>query len=165
MPKTLDSLIVLWCPNDQQTGNTGVLQGEKCLVRIYVEPEAEEQTFSRVDLDSMTSTPASDIIERKRGAVELSAPYHSFAWGVKRNGRPQGRWSGKHITIAKVEDAAGASLARLFPNFKDADDNRWGSVINRAKNGDEAAMSAERSPSWISLSLARTSWTVMIRSR
>lgn len=43
---------------------------------------------------------------------------------------------------AKVEDAAGASLARLFPNFKDADDNRWGSVINRAKNGDEAAMSA-----------------------
>jgi len=43
---------------------------------------------------------------------------------------------------AKVEDAASASLARMFPNFKDADDNRWGSVINRAKNGDEAAMSA-----------------------
>ncbi|MGC9454632.1 MAG: BREX system P-loop protein BrxC, partial [Phycisphaerae bacterium] len=43
---------------------------------------------------------------------------------------------------AKVEDAANASLARMFPNFKDADDNRWGSVINRAKNGDEAAMSA-----------------------
>ena len=43
---------------------------------------------------------------------------------------------------ARVEDAAGASLVRLFPNFKDADDNRWSSVINRAKNGDEAAMSA-----------------------
>lgn len=43
---------------------------------------------------------------------------------------------------AKVEEAAKASLARMFPNFKDADDNRWSSVINRAKNGDEAAMSA-----------------------
>ncbi len=46
------------------------------------------------------------------------------------------------ILSAKVEDAAGASLARLFPNFKDADDSRWHSVISRAKNGDEAAMSA-----------------------
>jgi len=43
---------------------------------------------------------------------------------------------------AKVEDAARASLVRMFPNFKDADDNRWSSVINRAKNGDEGAMSA-----------------------
>lgn len=43
---------------------------------------------------------------------------------------------------AKVEDAASASLARLFPNFKDADDSRWHTVINRAKNGDEAALSA-----------------------
>jgi hypothetical protein len=44
--------------------------------------------------------------------------------------------------VAKVETAAQASLDRLFPNFKDADDNRWSSVINRAKNGDEAALSA-----------------------
>ena len=106
MPNTLDSLIVLWCANDQKTGNPQILQGEKCRVNIYEEPEAEEQTFSRVDLGTMTSSPASDIIERTRGAVELSAPYHSFAWGVKRNGRPQGRWSGKHIKIAKVGDAA-----------------------------------------------------------
>jgi hypothetical protein len=42
----------------------------------------------------------------------------------------------------KVEAAAQVSLDRLFPNFKDADDNRWSSVINRAKNGDEAALSA-----------------------
>lgn len=42
----------------------------------------------------------------------------------------------------KVEAAAQASLDRLFPNFKDADDNRWPGVINRAKNGDEAALSA-----------------------
>lgn len=46
------------------------------------------------------------------------------------------------VLSSKVEDAARASLARLFPNFKDADDNRWDSVINRAKNGDEAAFSA-----------------------
>ncbi len=44
--------------------------------------------------------------------------------------------------VVKVEDAAKASLDRLFPNFSDADDNRWASVINRAKNGDEAALSA-----------------------
>jgi len=44
--------------------------------------------------------------------------------------------------VAKVEAAAEASLDRLFPSFKEADDNRWTSVINRAKNGDEAALSA-----------------------
>lgn len=44
--------------------------------------------------------------------------------------------------VAKVEVAAQASLDRLFPSFKTADDNRWKSVINRAKNGDEAALSA-----------------------
>lgn len=44
--------------------------------------------------------------------------------------------------VAKVEAAAQASLDRMFPSFKDADDNRWANVINRAKNGDEAALSA-----------------------
>ncbi len=44
--------------------------------------------------------------------------------------------------VFKVEAAAQASLDRLFPRFKDADDNRWTSVINRAKSGDEAALSA-----------------------
>jgi len=44
--------------------------------------------------------------------------------------------------VAKVEAAAQASLDRLFPSFKDADDGRWSSVINRAKNGDEGALSA-----------------------
>jgi len=44
--------------------------------------------------------------------------------------------------VAKVEAAAQASLDRLFPSFNDAADKRWASVINRAKNGDEAAMSA-----------------------
>ena len=44
--------------------------------------------------------------------------------------------------VAKAEAAAQASLDRLFPRFKDADDNRWPTVINRAKNGDEAALSA-----------------------
>ena len=44
--------------------------------------------------------------------------------------------------VAKVEAAAWSSLDRLFPSFKDADDSRWASVINCAKNGDEAALSA-----------------------
>ncbi|MBZ5499154.1 MAG: BREX system P-loop protein BrxC [Acidobacteriia bacterium] len=44
--------------------------------------------------------------------------------------------------VAKVEAAAQISLDRLFPSFKNADDNRWANVINRAKNGDEAALTA-----------------------
>jgi hypothetical protein len=44
--------------------------------------------------------------------------------------------------VAKVAAAAHASLDRLFPSFKAADDSRWANVINRAKNGDEAALSA-----------------------
>ena len=42
----------------------------------------------------------------------------------------------------KVNSAAEISLDRLFPNFQDADDDRWHSVINRAKNGDEGALQA-----------------------
>lgn len=43
---------------------------------------------------------------------------------------------------AKLEEAARASLDRLFPRFRDGDDKRWSSVINRAKNGDDAALTA-----------------------
>jgi hypothetical protein len=44
--------------------------------------------------------------------------------------------------VARVEAAANASLGRLFPQFKDADHQSWHTVINRARNGDEAALSA-----------------------
>ena len=44
--------------------------------------------------------------------------------------------------VPKVEATAQASLDRMFRSFKDADDNRWANVINRAKNGDEEALSA-----------------------
>jgi hypothetical protein len=44
--------------------------------------------------------------------------------------------------IEKVRTAAEASLDRLFPNFRDADHDRWDIVINRAKNGDEDALKA-----------------------
>ena len=40
----------------------------------------------------------------------------------------------------KVRTAAEASLDRLFPNFREADHDRWNGVINQAKNGDEAAL-------------------------
>ena len=42
----------------------------------------------------------------------------------------------------KVRCAAEASMDRLFPRFRDADDSRWSTVINRARNGDEAALQA-----------------------
>jgi hypothetical protein len=44
--------------------------------------------------------------------------------------------------IEKVKSAANDSLDRLFPNFKEADDSRWPSVINRAKNKDGNALQA-----------------------
>lgn len=40
----------------------------------------------------------------------------------------------------KVRDAADASLDRLFPNFREADHDRWNGVITQAKNGDAAAL-------------------------
>ncbi|MEA3415242.1 MAG: BREX system P-loop protein BrxC [Thermodesulfobacteriota bacterium] len=42
----------------------------------------------------------------------------------------------------KVNSAAEISLDRLFPNFQDADDDRWHTVINRAKSGSDAALQA-----------------------
>lgn len=42
----------------------------------------------------------------------------------------------------KVNSSAEISLDRLFPNFRDADDDRWHTVINRARSGDEAALQA-----------------------
>ena len=44
--------------------------------------------------------------------------------------------------IEKVKSAASDSLDRLFPQFKEADDSRWNSVINRAKNKDGNALQA-----------------------
>lgn len=47
------------------------------------------------------------------------------------------------LTFAeKIKSAAEASLDRMFPNFRDADHDRWDGVITRAKNGDEAALEA-----------------------
>ncbi len=39
----------------------------------------------------------------------------------------------------RVRAAAEASLDRLFPQFKEADDERWPTVIKRARNNDESA--------------------------
>ena len=42
----------------------------------------------------------------------------------------------------KVKEAAGASLARLFPEFGDADDARWPNAIERARRGAENPLEA-----------------------
>lgn len=44
--------------------------------------------------------------------------------------------------VEKVRSAALDALDRLFPQFKDGDDSRWHSVINRAKNRDPNALQA-----------------------
>ncbi len=43
-------------------------------------------------------------------------------------------------TIDKIKAAAEASLIRLFPNFHDADHERWDSVIKKARSGDDGAL-------------------------
>jgi len=42
---------------------------------------------------------------------------------------------------AKIESAAEASLIRMFPEFRHAEDSRWKNVIDRARKGDENALS------------------------
>ena len=42
----------------------------------------------------------------------------------------------------KVKAAATASLARLYPEFPDADDSRWRTVIDRARGGAESPLDA-----------------------
>ncbi len=44
--------------------------------------------------------------------------------------------------VEKVKSAAADALDRLFPNFREADDNRWNTVINRAKGKDGNALAA-----------------------
>ena len=43
---------------------------------------------------------------------------------------------------ASVEKAATASLARKFPRFPDADHDKWGTVLSRAREGDPNALEA-----------------------
>ena len=42
----------------------------------------------------------------------------------------------------KIREAANASLDRLFHDFRDADDDRWSKVIERARKGDEHPLEA-----------------------
>ena len=44
--------------------------------------------------------------------------------------------------LNKVKEAAFASLDRLFPTFKAADDHRWSKVIERSRRGDEHPLEA-----------------------
>lgn len=44
--------------------------------------------------------------------------------------------------LEKVQEAAKASLDRMFPNFKDADDARWSKVIQQARGGADNPLEA-----------------------
>lgn len=44
--------------------------------------------------------------------------------------------------LEKVQEAAKASLDRMYPDFKDADDARWGKVIQQARGGAESPLDA-----------------------
>ena len=44
--------------------------------------------------------------------------------------------------LEKTQEAAKASLDRMFPDFKDADDSRWGKVIQQARGGADNPLEA-----------------------
>lgn len=114
------------------------------LQRAIVEYEAAKSTL---DFKSTPTTPegreARDAMTTRMATAEDARSHivnEVIDHGKVFQGGGNERFELK--LVAKVEAAAQASLDRLFPSFKDADDNRWGNVINRAKNGDEAALSA-----------------------
>ena len=46
------------------------------------------------------------------------------------------------VLVSKVKESAEASLTRLFPEFTEADDNRWARTIERARKGAENPLEA-----------------------
>lgn len=114
------------------------------LQKAIVEYEAAKSTL---DFKGIPTTPegreARDAMSTRMAAAEV-ARNQIIKDVIERAKVFQGGGSERYELnlVAKAEAAAQASLDRLFPSFKDGDDNRWANVINRAKNGDEAALSA-----------------------
>ncbi len=88
-------------------------------------------------------TDARDAMATRKAAAEATRD-QIVGEVIDRAKVYQGGGGERHdLSLAsKVEEAAKASLDRMFPNFREADDNRWSNVINRARNGDENALAA-----------------------
>jgi hypothetical protein len=113
------------------------------LQKAIVDAEAAESTLSlkgtpstaegREARDAMTTKRNSAIASRDELVREIINSAKVFQGG--------GNERFELSLEEKTKAAALASLERMFPNFKDADDDRWHTVITKAKNGDESALS------------------------
>jgi hypothetical protein len=114
------------------------------LQKAIVECEAAQATLDVKGIPTTAEgSEARDAMATRKATAEMTR--HRIIRDVINQAKViQGGGSERYELdlVSKVEAAAEASLDRLFPHFKDADDNRWNQVINRAKNGDEAALQA-----------------------
>ena len=114
------------------------------LARLIADQSAAAETL---DYKGVPSTPegaeARQGMETRRNeaAGNLRALVAEIVAGARVI---QGGGSERHEANLqdKVRAAADASLARLFPDFRDADDNRWPQVIKRARAGAEHPLEA-----------------------
>ena len=114
------------------------------LRKAIIDHEAAKQTLE------MKGVPTSDTGNEARTAMQtrLSTAENNRARIVSdlintAKVFKGGGTEGMNIDLLeKVKSAALDSLDRLFPDFKEADDSRWPTVINRAKNKDGNALQA-----------------------
>lgn len=94
-------------------------------------PTTPEGMEARTGMDTRRATA-----EQQRDAIldeVLSSARVFLAGGAEKIG----------ISLAgKVREAAEDALQRLYPHFNDADDPRWGKVVERARNGAPDALEA-----------------------
>ena len=114
------------------------------LARLIADQSAAAETL---DYKGVPSTPegteARQGMETRRN--EATGNLRALAAEIVAGARViQGGGSERHEANLKdkVRAATNASLARLFPDFRDADDNRWPQVIKRARSGAEHPLEA-----------------------
>ena len=109
------------------------------LARVVAAQAAANETL---EYKGVPSTP--EGIEARRGMevrrTEAANSQRSLVAEIVDNAKVyQGGGSGlfEGTLQDKIRDGANASLDRLFPDFRDADDDRWSRVIERARKGAE----------------------------
>ncbi|RJX18832.1 MAG: BREX system P-loop protein BrxC [Ammonifex sp.] len=118
--------------------------GADDLKRAIIQYEAAKGT---IDFKGAPSTPegqeARDAMATRMGTAETTQnnivkDVINGAKVIQGGGQERFELSLKDKVLAAAE----ASLDRLFPDFRYADNSRWPRVIERAKNGDASAMQA-----------------------
>lgn len=114
------------------------------LVRVVAAQSAAKDTL---EYKGVPSTP--EGVEARQGMetrlTEASNRLRALVAEVADGAKVYQGGGGERLEATlpdKVKKAANASLDRLFPDFKDADDHRWAKVIERARKGAEHPLEA-----------------------